>query len=371
MYIVYRILFVLLLSSGFLSAKNPPKPKPLHEPISLGAIKRDPQYKIILKQEIHHAVDKHFDRYQQERMLRFLRESLERAEPYLPYIMERIDYYGLPRELIYLPVVESGYRFSAVSRAGATGMWQFMRTSALPYGLIIDEWRDDRLDVYLSTDAALRKIRDEMDLLGDPLLAIAAYNGGITRVRRQQRYLMGKGINPSFWSMYDERLLPKETSEYVPQLLAISRLMEKPRRYGLKPIRWKPQGLNTGKKKAFVEIELEKQINLELIAKEVGIDVAELFVLNQSLKKGITPPAIKGRSFVMRLPAAHAPSLADAIVASDWVPNVFIKYRVKKGDSFARIAAKHAISTEKLIAANPHKNPRLIHPGEILNIPIS
>ncbi|NIZ40277.1 transglycosylase SLT domain-containing protein [Entomospira entomophila] len=362
---------VLLLSQGIVFAKNPPKPKPLYEPISMGATKRDPRYKIILKQELHDAVDKQFERYQQDRMLKFLRDSLERAEPYLSYIMERIDYYGLPRELIYLPVVESGYRFSAVSRAGATGMWQFMRTSALPYGLIIDEWRDDRLDVYLSTDAALRKIRDEMDLLGDPLLAIAAYNGGITRVRRQQRHLTGKGITPSFWSMYDERLLPRETSEYVPQLLAIARLMEKPRRYGLKPIRWKPQGLNTGKKKTFIEFELEKQINLELIAKDVGIDVTELFFLNQSLKKGITPPTAKGRSFVMRLPTAHAPALTDAILASDWVPNLYIKYRVKKGDSFARIASRHSITTQELIAANPRKNPRLIHPGEILNIPIS
>jgi membrane-bound lytic murein transglycosylase D len=361
---------LLLLSSGLLHAAIPSGPKPLNDPISISINYQKNPYKIGLSKEENKAIDRHVVRFSQGRMLNFVKDSLERAEPYLPYIMERIDYYGLPRELIYLPVVESGYRFDAKSHVGATGTWQFMYSSALPYGLVINEWRDDRLDIYLATDAALRKIRHEMDLLEDPLLAMAAYNGGITRVRRHQRNLRNQDRPATFWQMYDDKLLPKETSEYVPQILAIAKMMQKPRRYGLKPIKWKPQELNAGRRKTFVELELDKQVNLELIAKDAGVDLAELTYLNRHLRRGITPPITDKQKFMVRLPVQSASILTSAIADSDWQPIRYRTYRVQRGDSFARIASRHSVSTAELIAANPRRNPRLIHPGEIINVPI-
>lgn len=314
--LVQKILFISFLFISNLSLYAiESKPKPLRSPISVG-FETIINSKIVLKEENHPAIVKHINRFSRGGMNVFLQESLERARPYLSYIMERIDYYDLPRELIYLPVVESGYRYDAVSRVGAMGMWQFMYASALPYGLVINEWRDDRLDVYLSTDAALRKIKKEMELLGDPLLAIAAYNGGITRVRRHQNNLLRLGKQATFWQMYDANLLPKETSEYVPQLLAIASIMKEPRKYGLKPIKWQPKKLNSGKSKFFIEYELDKQVNLELIAKNTGIDLWELKQLNQSLKRTLTPPATYTSKFTVRLPISYADQLKTAISSS-------------------------------------------------------
>jgi membrane-bound lytic murein transglycosylase D len=345
-------------------------PKSVQSPLSMRTEYQGNVYKILLDDIMHDSIERQMERFSKGSLHRFVTEGMRRAEPYLPYIMERIDFYGLPRELIYLPLVESAYKFDAVSRVGATGMWQFMYTSALPYGLVINEWRDDRLDVYLATDAALRKIRREIDLLGDPLLAIAAYNGGVTRVRRHQRNLEGAGKEATFWQMYDDRLLPRETSEYVPQILAIAKLMENPHRHGFKEITWKPRAFNDGKAQFFVELELSKQINLELIAKDAGVQAYELLRLNQSLRKKITPPVSAKNTYMVRLPIEHADLLAQAIAKSKWQPPQFIRYRVQKGDSFSRIASRHKVTVAQLIAANPKKNPRLIHPGDIINIPI-
>ncbi|NIZ19741.1 lytic transglycosylase domain-containing protein [Entomospira culicis] len=362
--------FLILGLSDVWAKKQEVTPKALRAPVSMRSEYQGNIYKIKLDKKLHASVERQIERFSSGKLQNFVKEGMARAEPYLPYIMERIDYYGLPRELIYLPLVESAYRHDAVSRVGATGMWQFMYTSALPYGLVINEWQDDRLDVYLATDAALRKIRREMDLLGDPLLAMAAYNGGITRVRRHQRNLESAGEEATFWQMYDQKLLPRETSEYVPQILAIAKMMEKPRKYGFKPIKWRPRELNSGKSRFFVELELSKQIHLELIAKDAGIQPEELIYLNRALKKNITPPIAKNTPFMVRLPISYVEELTQAIEASDWAPILYKKYRVQKGDSFARIASRHNVRVADLIEANPGKNPRLIHPGDIINVPI-
>lgn len=326
--------------------------------------------RINLRRENHPAIERHIERFSRPNNIAFIENSLLRAAPYLAFIMERIDYYGLPRELIYLPLVESGFRYAAVSHAGAVGMWQFMHASALPYGLVINEWQDDRRDVFLATDAALRKIRDELALLGgDPLLAMAAYNGGITRLRRHRRNLIAAGEEPTFWRMYDLRLLPRETMEYVPQILAIARMMQNPRRFGLTPLRWRPVALNQGREAEFAEIVVQQQVSLERLATELNMDMVELGRLNRGLRRGVTPPLEQADSFTMRVPPSYAERVHYLLNYSDWQPILYRTHRVERGDSFARIAARHNISTAELIAANPRNNPRLIHPGELLNIP--
>ena len=128
---------------------------------------------------------------------KWLKTVMERSLPYLAYIEEKIEEYGLPKELVFLPVIESEYSPYAVSRSGATGIWQFMRNSISGYGLSISDWADDRKDFMKSTDAALRKLKDNYTALGDWLLAIAAYNAGLGAVSRAVKTSEGESID--FW----------------------------------------------------------------------------------------------------------------------------------------------------------------------------
>lgn len=319
----------------------------------------------VLGQVSHKAVQRQIEHFSTPQNLKFIARSLERAVPYLPHIMERIDYYGLPRELLYLPIIESAYRQAALSPKGALGVWQFMATSATPYGLRINEWQDDRRDTYLATDAALRKIKYEYGLIGDMPLAMAAYNGGLTRVRNAVKKAQSQGLSGDFWTLVEHGMLPRETMAYVPKIMAVAHIVSNGHHYGIEPVRW-----ITAKNQppaSFATVEVNHQVNLHFLAAHLEVEAHKLLSLNEGLRYGITPPVAH---YNLRVPQYLYDDVRLALnnYGDELKPRYRI-YTVKRGDTLSRIAERNGVSMSVVMTLNPKINPKLIHPGQILMMP--
>ncbi len=319
----------------------------------------------VLGKVSHHTVQRQIEHFSTPRNLQFIVRSLERAAPYLPYIMERIDYYGLPRELLYLPVIESAYRPVALSPKGALGVWQFMATSATPYGLRINEWQDDRRDIYLATDAALRKIKYEYDLIGDMPLAMAAYNGGLTRVRNAVKKAQSQGLLGDFWTLQEHSMLPRETMAYVPKIMAVAHIVSNGSAYGIEPVRWITH--KHQESALFNTVVVTHQVNLEALAAHLGVDAQEFTTLNAGLRYGITPPVA---NYNLRVPYHLSYDVHNALNNhAEAVKPSYRIYTIQRGDTLSTIAQRNGVSMSVVMTLNPKVNPKLIHPGQILLMP--
>ncbi len=242
-------------------------------------------------------------------------EWLARGSQYRPAIESKLTRAGLPPEFAYLPIIESGFSNSAVSRAGAVGMWQFMPETARELGLRVDPLVDERRDPTRSTDAAIRHLGDLTRTFGSPLLAAAAYNGGAGRVSRGLEKL--SGATPNFFALADRKLLPKETRDYVPQLLAAAAIGRDPGRFG-----FSVPGL---------------------AAPLVSVDLSE---------RPAELPAVRvGGGFAQKM------DRLGAIV------------RVKRGDTISDLATRHGVSEARLRRLNALPIWYRLKPGQALRLP--
>jgi membrane-bound lytic murein transglycosylase D len=212
---------------------------------------------------------------------KYLEQLSKRAQPYLHLIVREIERRGMPTELALLPEIESKYNPKALSHKSASGMWQFIPDTGRKYGLKQNAWYDGRNDIVASTRAALdylqwlhRKFR------GDWALALAGYNAGEGAVAAARRKNRSRGKGTDFWSLD----LPSETELYVPKLLAVAKLMEKPRRYGMRP-----PHIPNGPQLELVDTG--RQMDLARAAKLSGVRLADLRRLNPGLKRGKTLPS--------------------------------------------------------------------------------
>ncbi|MGI8545975.1 MAG: lytic transglycosylase domain-containing protein [Gemmatimonadaceae bacterium] len=229
--------------------------------------------------------------------------AISRGQPYGQMIATKLRNAGLPGSLIYLPVVESRFSAIATSRAGAVGLWQFMPATARGYGLRVDVWVDERRDPYRATDAAVRYLRDLYANFGDWYLVLAAYNGGDGRVTRAVRSVGSKGSAHAFWAAQSE--LPRETREYVPQLLGVARVGANPSLYGVE-IPAEPA------QRELVRVMLPPASRLTALAAVWGISLDELARLNPALNWAATPP---DRSSAVVVPSNGAEAKRDEFLA--------------------------------------------------------
>lgn len=284
---------------------------------------------------------------------------LERSPAYLPYLRETLVSEGIPAEIAYLPLIESGFNVRAVSRKNAVGLWQFIRPTGKRYGLRIDRWVDERMDVEKSTLAAARYLNKMFDDFGSWELALAGYNCGEGRVERAVRRTGSK----DFWKL--SRKLPRETRNYLPKFYAALTIARDPRRYG-----FRPPDETAGKTHETVEVPPRK--SLAEIAELLDVKHKELFRLNPSLVGLSTPP---GSRYELRVPAGHAAKLEllrDEVAGLVDVEFPFrqrpVWYRVRTDDSLWKIARKFRTSVDALKRAN-HISSSIIHPGQKLRIP--
>lgn len=294
---------------------------------------------------------------------KFFTKWLERSTKWFPMMKRIVENEGMPEEIIYLSMIESGLRPDNISKANAIGLWQFMRETGKDYGLNTNDsyWVDERRDPEKSTRAAMRFLRDLYHDLGDWHLALAAYNCGLGCVKRAIRK-SGKE-KPSFWDIMNK--LPKETRYYVPLYIATAKVAMQPEAYGfnLTNLKFEPEY-------KYDIYFLNESINLKAAAKAAGISVEELKALNPELIQSITPPDKK--NFTLKIPykteeqfAANYNSLTDE------EKKPFISHKVIRGETLKQIAKKYNVSGNDIIAINDLSGYKAkLNRGDELRIPI-
>jgi len=286
-----------------------------------------------------------------------LEHGLTRAGRYREMISQTLKQEGVPQDLIYLAMAESGFQPLAVSRASARGMWQFMSGSGALYGLDRNWWVDDRQDPQKSTQAAAHYLKDLYAQLGDWYLAMAAYNSGAGTVQ----HAVERTGYADFWELYHRGVLPQETRNYVPIIVAVTIMAKNPAQYGLeKVVPDNPVPMD--------QATINYPVDLRLVAECLDTSVTTLQELNPSLLRMTTP---KDQTFTLHLPAGSKDKYETAIALIPPDMRTFWRYhRVEYGESLAAIARKYHTSTGVIAEANnlPDDDVRA---GSKLIIPIA
>ena len=284
--------------------------------------------------------------------------GLQRAGRYLDYFREVFEREEVPLDLIYLPHVESLFKATAYSHAHAAGVWQFVSGTARSYGLEVGWWIDERNNVELSTVAAARHLRDLYGEFGDWYLALAAYNAGPGRVRRNLR----KYGKLDYWSMVERRMLPRDTRHYVPAVLAAILIHKNPATYGFLVEADEPQ--------QYEKVEVTHQFDLRVIAEAIEVETEILEELNPELRRGITPYV--DQPYELRVPVAKAELAVRRIARIPPEKRLRVRhYRVQEGDTLWQIARANRTSIDPIVHANRIRNPNRLRLGQSLIIPIT
>ena len=292
-----------------------------------------------------------------------LRGYLESAMEYRLYVRKAVQDAQMPEMLEYLPVVESNYKTNAKSRSGAIGMWQFMANSVWPF-LTLNDFVDERLDPWKSTDAALKKLTDNYNVFNDWLLAIAAYNCGVGAMNKA---IKKAGGVKDFWYLAENGYLTKQTSDYVPKLLAIADLAINSEFYSIDIPDHKEEFeiLENEKNGNFDYVTVNKAYSLSQLAQEMRMDYSTLKLLNPSYTMGMTHPSKQSQ---IRLPLGMKQSAEDAL--ANMTPVEFpIKYTVVAGDSLWSISRKYKTTVAAICELNGIKENAILKIGKILYIP--
>ena len=286
-----------------------------------------------------------------------LEHALTRSGRYREMISRVLKEEGVPQDLIYLAQAESGFHPLALSRAGARGMWQFMASRASGYGLERNWWVDERQDPEKATRAAARHLKDLYNQFGDWYLAMAAYNSGPGTV---QRAVQRTGY-ADFWELYRRDVLPAETRNYVPIIVAVTIMAKNPAQYGLDNI--VPE---TATRTDVVKINYP--VDLRLVAECADTSVDTLQELNPSLLRMTTP---KDREFQLRLPAGSADKFQTAIAGIPQEMRVWWRYhKVEPGETLNQIAQRYRTTSRAISEANNLEDGELKREAKLI-IPVT
>lgn len=274
----------------------------------------------------------------------YLHDVTLRAEPYMYWIVGQIKERNMPMELVLLPIVESAFNPNARSSANAVGLWQIIPGTGRNYGLKQNQWYDGRRDVVASTTAALdmmQRLNRMFD--GDWLLTIAAYNSGEGRVMQAIKRNKAKGLPTDYWAL----ALPRETSIYIPKMLALSDIFKHSKKYGVDLPK-------ANENRALARVDLGQQMELTQAAELAGLSVSKLKTYNAGYKKNVTAP--NGPHYIM-VPKSHAEQLKDSLAENDisamqpvQVAKAIrdVEYKVRSGDTLSTIAKRLNVSTKDL-----------------------
>ena len=288
----------------------------------------------------------------------FFARSYVRSGKYRRYIVDALTKAGLPPELSWLPLIESGFKVNALSKARALGLWQFIPSTGYKFGLKRNIFIDERLDPYKSTQAAIAYLSELHKIFGDWSTVLAAYNCGEGRVLRVIR---SQNVNylDDFWDLYER--LPRETARYVPKFLATLHIINNLKEYGLDTVKiCEPLEYDT--------VTVSKQMHLKSIAKVTGISLKKLEALNSELRYKIVP----GESYSLKIPLGKSEILLAKIaqIPVSYPPKrAYVKHRVKSGETLSTIAKRYRVSMKRIARANRIYKKNFIVAGKILKIP--
>ena len=312
--------------------------------------------------EIPRVMNKHvqseIDRFTIGNERAFFIESYQRSGRYRQHIVAALEEAGLPEELSWLPLIESGFKVKALSRSRALGLWQFIPSTGYKFGLKRDKLIDERMDPVKSTRAAIDYLKELHAIFGDWTTVLAAYNCGEGRVlnviRRQNvNYL------DNFWDLYER--LPRETARYVPRFLATLHILDQPEKYGmnLSVLDTPPQ---------YETVTIAKQVHLKDVAKSISVEPNALAELNPELRYKISPED----SYPLRVPQYKGSILLtklDKIPVSTPPRRAYVYHRVRTGQTLSLIAKRYRTSVSMIMRANNLRRSNYIVAGQLLKIP--
>ncbi|MGH7852099.1 MAG: transglycosylase SLT domain-containing protein [Candidatus Binatia bacterium] len=320
------------------------------------AVEQPPEHRRLQfsKEAIENPKVRHFIKYYSVTARNSFAELLARSGKYMPMIAAVLTREGLPKELGYLALLESQFIVDSTSRNGASGLWQFIASTARRYGLRIDPWVDERRDPVKSTRAAAAYLKDLHDYYGRWFLATAAYNAGPGNVDKALRQSQAK----DFWNIKAKAQLSEETRNFVPKFIAIALIASDPQKYGFHDIRYLPP-------LDYEEVELVAPMKLDALAELAETDVPTVKELNPALLRNATPPGEP--RFRVNLPVGKAATYLakanDRILEKELVkeeePAKVVTHEVKKGETLFSIARFYGLTVRALMDFNGLKTSRV------------
>lgn len=310
---------------------------------------------------INRHVQDEIDSFTTGRERDFFLEAYRRSGRYRAKIEAALVEAGLPAELAWLPLIESGFKVTALSPARALGLWQFIPSTGYRYGLNRDTYIDERLDPDKATRGAIDYLKELHGMFGDWTTVLAAYNCGENRVLRT---IQSQNINylDNFWDLYER--LPRETARYVPRFLATLHIVRSPQAYGLQDVVVDPL-------RESEIVTIPRQASLSAIARSTGIDEEMLRLLNAELRQGVLPEG----GYDLRVPAGEK-SLV--LAKLDDIPSyqprkaqraVVVRHKVRKGETLQSISRKYGTDAASIQLANNFRHPSALKVGTTLRIP--
>lgn len=287
----------------------------------------------------------------------FFARWLSRSTAYMPMILSTFRDMGLPEDMAYKAMIESGFQPVAQSRVRATGMWQFMHGTALLYGLKNNAWLDERREPEKATRAAAQYLRKLYRDFGDWRLVVAAYNCGEGRLERAIR----DSGSRNFWEIHT---LPSETRHHVPKFMAAVIISKDPAYFGFGDVVYQPALV-------YDTVPVQEPVSLRIAARCAGTTYAWMQQLNPELHRGYTPPTSRQNPYLLRVPVGTAEKfIANYARVPDSEKIHLTEYVVKPGDTISGIARRLGVRAQAILDANGIGNPRLVRVGRKLTIPI-
>lgn len=300
-------------------------------------------------------VEFYLDFFQTKQKKTFAR-WLERSGRYLPMIQKQLQEAGMPLDLAYLPMIESGFSLTAYSRARAAGPWQFIRSTGRNHGLTINSYIDERRNPEKATKAAIAYLSDLYEAFGSWHLAVAGYNAGEGKIRRA----INRYKTDNFWELAKKRYLKLETKRYVPKLIAAIMIAKNPEKYGFSDIKYQEP-------LTYETVGVPRWTSLRAVAVACGVDFEELHDLNRELRQRITPPSYA--TYPLKVPVGKKALVAQNLPRVQ--PIVKTKYKqhvVKAGETITKICRRYNLNKTTLLKANNLRTAQLTL-GQPLRIP--
>jgi membrane-bound lytic murein transglycosylase D len=294
---------------------------------------------------------------------RWFRRWMSRSHRYIPLMQPILESKGLPRDTVYLAMIESGFNTQAKSWARAVGPWQFIAGTAKMFKLKEDFWVDERRDPVKATHAAADYLSLLHSTLGHWYLAWAGYNTGGGRVRM----LIERSGSRDFWELSElKRGFAKETKHYVPKLIACALVARHPEAFGFSLDEFEPEGPFE-----FDEVPLTDPVDLEVLAVSAGTTVEALRELNPELKRWCTPPASAAAPYVLRIPKGRRATFDEAFARAAPQERLHFKiHRVAKGDTLSKIALRYRSAQEAILRMDGLSSARALTLGLDLMVPV-
>lgn len=282
---------------------------------------------------------------------------LKRSGKYMELMRNILTEHNVPEEIVFIPLIESGFNANAYSPARAVGYWQFIASTAKRYGLEISWWKDERKDPVKSTKAAANYLKDLYEMFGSWNLAMAAYNAGEGKILKA----LNRTKAEDYWALLDTNYIKPETKNYVPKFIAASMIANRPEDFGFENLEYYPP-LN------YDEVLLNHPLDLDVAAECAGTTLKEIKELNPELRRWCTPPDVS--EYTLRIPAGTKDLFIENLVKVPEEKRFTIdKYTVKKGDTFKKISNKTGIPLQVILDLNDLKKIIPLKAGMKLYLP--